>query len=931
MKAARLPLAALWLILLLRVPGPAGAQTGASIGGRVTELSTGRPVAGVTISVEGLSIQARTDTGGHYVLRTVPPGPQVLDARRIGFAVARVALTVPPDGSIVRDIQMAATALRMRDVQVTADPVGRARGELGTATVVNRQAIANQSATSLAGVLELVPGIPLTAPGLDNVQQVALRAVPTMNGTAERAGAFGTLIILDGVPLSNNTNLQTTGPRGEIIPKTSAGGGIDLRQIPAAALERVEVIRGVPSARYGDLTQGAIVIDTRAGVVAPEVVARYDPRTVEASVAGGMALAGSQQASITGDLARTQLSPGVGNADVWRANAQFAHRLSLGRVAADRAGSSGMVLDTRINLHQVYQNTPEQPAIAPGVFSTDRSGGLRLSERGRAGPTGGRHVEITASVEEEWQRTRAQALASRPAQPFTDATTPGRNVGHFVAGTYPALITLNGAPWHVYVRAEGVLPGGAFGADNTIRLGTELRREWNAGAGYDFDIEFPPQSQFNGVNGFDRPRRYDAIAPMATSAFYVDDRFMRALPAGMSLDLQAGLRTDALHAGSWWASSLRDAVVQPRVNAQLGLRPWLRLRGAWGRTAKVPSAADLYPAPQYYDLVNVNWYPPDSAERLAVLTTFIKDPTNPRLGFAVAHAAEAGVEIDLGRSGAALTLVGFHEVTTGGVAYTPDPSFLLREHFALTDSSTGTGRPPGYVTPAQSIDTVPIFIDRPENIDRTDSRGIEWTLSLPEIAAIRTRAELSGAWVKSKLSNDAMDLGQTPRIDEFQLDSTKARTPYWLGVVDRGERALATGRVIHHQADLGLVITGTIQYFITERRVQEGATDTLAWAGYVTRAGSVVPVPREQRGDPQYADLRQRRLTLLTSPNSPAPDWLLSLQVAKAILGEGRLSMYAFNALNRMGKPASDLRGARYFPPVRFGVDVTIPTAIFQR
>src|SRR5207244_5514747 len=121
-----------------------------------------------------------------------------------------------------------------------------------------------------------------------------------------------------------------------------------------------------------------------------------------------------------------------------------------------------------------------------------------------------------------------------------------------------------------------------LGASNTLRAGAEFKREWNAGSGYAFDVEFPPQVTFNGVNGFDRPRRFDNIPALATTAVYLDDRLVRAMPLGMFLELQSGLRVDALHRGAWWTSGARDAVVQPRMNVQLSPREWLRFRAAWG-------------------------------------------------------------------------------------------------------------------------------------------------------------------------------------------------------------------------------------------------------------------------------------------------------------------------------------------------------------
>jgi hypothetical protein len=312
-----------------------------------------------------------------------------------------------------------------------------------------------------------------------------------------------------------------------------------------------------------------------------------------------------------------------------------------------------------------------------------------------------------------------------------------------------------------------------------------------------------------------------------------------------------------------------------------------------------------------------------------VLTTVVRDPTNASLGFAEGHKAEVGVEADLG-PGAALSVVAFRDVTTGAVGYVAEPGFLLREHFALTDSTIGTGRPPDYIVPAYAIDTVPIFVDRPRNLHRIENRGLELTMTLPEIVPLQTKVELQAAWTVSRLANDALDFGASNRVSDFQLDSLRKRTPYWQGNRERGERALATARLIHHQPALGLVLTVTVQRFVRENTVQEGATDTLAWSGYVTRSGELVPIPPGRRGEPQFADLRRARFGLITVPQSPAPDWMLNVQVAKTVFEEGRLSFYAFNALDRLGQPETGLRTSRLFPRMRFGLELAVPTAALR-
>jgi len=900
----------------------------AEIAGRVYAAVTGAPVPGAQITVEGTALRAVTDSAGHYRLAGVPAGMQTLVVRRIGFALVRVTLTVPAGGAVTRDVALAESALRLPEITVTAEPAARARGELGTASVIDRDAIANQTASSLAGVLELVPGVLLQPPGLASVQQFAIRSVPTSSSTSLTAGgptagdlaSFGTLIVLDGVPLSNNANLQSLGPRGELqaLIGSTAGGGIDLRQIPATTIERVEVIRGIPSTRYGDLTQGVVVVETRAGEVAPALRASFDPSTLEGSFVGGRALGRARAVTLDANVAHTQIAPGRLDDDAWRFTGQLAHHITVG--GGDSA-HGGIELDTRVRFFQVNQDNPEQPEIVPGQAASNHDRGLRLLQRARLGREGGSRLTLTTSLEHTRRQSTAQFYLLRGAMPFTDRLTEGRQDGHFVLGSYLARVRLDGSEWHVYSRLEAERPLGLLGFDHTLRTGLELRREWNPGAGYQFDVEFPPQTTFNGVQGFDRPRRFDAIPPIATTGLYVDDRLVRTIGGNVGLEVQAGLRADLLHRGTTWLSGVRDGVLQPRLNAQLAPWPWLRLRAGAGRTAKTPSLGSLYPSPQYFDVVNVNYFANDSAERLAVLTTFIRDPTKADLGFSVGRKAEAGIEIASARGNAALSLVAFRDGTTGGVGFLEAPTFVLRERFTL--DSMPPGQPPRVVEPAAGVDTMPVLIDRPANILTLQSTGYEGTLVLPEIRPLRLTIAVQGAWTKTSFFQDGPDFGR--RFADFQLDPATPRSPYWESVTRKGTRALVTYRLIHHQPQLGLVVTAVIEHIMKEEREDVAATDTLAFAGYVTRTGQLVAVPPEQRADSQYMDLWTPRAGSFLVPTETPADWLLSVQVSKTLPLGGELRFSAFNILDRLGRIVP--RGQRTFPRLRFGIEVTMPLA----
>jgi hypothetical protein len=881
--------------------------------------------------VEGTALRAVADRDGQYRLIPVPPGPQVLLVRRIGFAPARVSVLVPATGTVERDITLAQHALELPEIQVTADVSGRARGEAGTTTVVEREAIAHQTAASVAQVLELLPGVPLAAPGLDGVQQFSLRTVPTGAATGTTLGgprsgdlaSLGTLVILDGVPLSNNANLQTTGPRGETRLTATGGAGVDLRQIPASTIERVETIRGIPSARYGDLTQGVIVVDTRAGSVTPEALARFDVRTLEASAVGGWRLSPAHTVTALVDLARTSISPGLTGENATRVTAHLAHRARAGRPALPEGDDTRPTFDTRASFFQLFQDNPERPEVEPGVLSSNRDRGMRLQERVRLPVGRAAALTVTAAADYTQRRSVSQAPRLRGATPFTDRLEEGRQTGRFVQGEYLSQFRLEGDEWRLYQRLEADAPASWFGFDHRLRAGAELRREWNAGPGYVFDIEFPPQVAYNGVQGYDRPRRFDAIPATATSALYLDDRLVRRLFGPATMELQAGLRLDALHSGAWWASGVHDAVLQPRVNLQLSPVSWLRFRGGWGHAAKAPTVSQLSPASQYFDVVNVNWYTNDPAERLALLTTFIRDPANPSLGFSVGHKREAGFELAWPRGDGALSVVAFRDRTTGGIGFRSEPTFLPRDHFDLTDSTIGTGRPPGIIEPASYTDTVPVLIDRPANILTLDNRGVEATLTLPVFRPLGLRLEVQGAWVKTKFLESAVDFGRT--FTDFQT-GTAARAPYWEGVTRTGQRAILTYRLVHHQPRFGLLFSVTVQHYAKDVLEDLAATDTLAFAGYVTRTGELVPVPPERRTDPEFADLRVPRAGIVTQARDAPHDWLASVQVSKTLPLGGELRFYAFNAEDRLGQfqPTTTAR-ARQLPSMRFGLELTMP------
>ncbi|MBN2601826.1 MAG: TonB-dependent receptor, partial [Candidatus Marinimicrobia bacterium] len=137
--------------------------------------------------------------------------------------------------------------------------------------------IEHMQATNLGDVLSLIPGVEKSRnPGLSSSNYVGIRAVATGAGNVDGLESFGTGIIVDGNELSNDAGLGSDGRIGR-----------DLRTLPADNLESVEVLAGIASAEYSNLSSGAVSVKTKTGVMAPKIKFKFNPDTKEASFIHG--------------------------------------------------------------------------------------------------------------------------------------------------------------------------------------------------------------------------------------------------------------------------------------------------------------------------------------------------------------------------------------------------------------------------------------------------------------------------------------------------------------------------------------------------------------------------------------------------------------------------------------------------------------------
>ena len=109
-------------ILLMIFPALLFAASG-KLSGVVLDASTGDPLIGVNVIIEGTTLGASTDIDGYYVILNVPAGNYNVNFNYIGYRSTTVEnVRVVPDITKRLDIDLEETSLELGEqIVVTAD------------------------------------------------------------------------------------------------------------------------------------------------------------------------------------------------------------------------------------------------------------------------------------------------------------------------------------------------------------------------------------------------------------------------------------------------------------------------------------------------------------------------------------------------------------------------------------------------------------------------------------------------------------------------------------------------------------------------------------------------------------------------------------------------------------------------------------------
>jgi TonB-linked SusC/RagA family outer membrane protein len=221
---------------------------------------SGEPIPGASVVIAGTTQGISTDVNGHFTLPNVKKGT-ILKISCIGYD----GLSVKWQGNAL-NIHLEENSTMLNGLVVTAMGIQRKEKSLTYATqkISGNDLLRVQDANFVNALQGRVSGATITpsAGGAGGASKILLR------GNKSILGNNAPLIVVDGIPMTNETNNQTSWGGGQALTYASSTEGADpLSMINPDDIESLNVLKGANAAAlYGSAAaNGVVMITTKKG------------------------------------------------------------------------------------------------------------------------------------------------------------------------------------------------------------------------------------------------------------------------------------------------------------------------------------------------------------------------------------------------------------------------------------------------------------------------------------------------------------------------------------------------------------------------------------------------------------------------------------------------------------------------------------------
>jgi len=865
------------------------AQTG-SLTGIIIDYKSQKPVEGVIVKIDNTPYSITTDKNGMYGFKDMPVGSYyIILIKKNYFSLVIPGIDIKKDHITKLNSELYAgnekefLFLEIGGIQVTADRELLSE-EPETVFKISSGEIEHMQANSLADVLDMIPGNEKTQNmGLQKSQRVGLRTFGTNGG--DNSALFGTKVIIDDVPQSNNANLQTgIGVNYGSSVQTTAETQIDLRQISAENIQDVKVISGSSSVEYGDQTQGLIIVRTKSFNIPTRIKLKTNPDTKEANLMGSFNLFNTafsynvnygysiRDIRIKGDEYHRINGMLKSQNYFSNDNGSFSQRFSYSRKIEDDNDASdpyGVKAYNRDH-HFSYSH------IFDYKFNKDANFYLRNY--------------INYITRNSWKHK----LESVDFAYVSTLKTDGIMEGILIDPVYASDVYTKGNEWSFGSKAKFTYRTFLGETLHRLLMGLEYQKDLNNGPGKTFDMLMPP----GGRLGW-RPRPFDNIPGVSQFSLFFEDRITGTyiLPyivyMGFRIDTYnpEGADFSNLFSNGDFIKSGQGTFFNPRLGIKIKPAKNTQVRFNYSKTSKTPPIASIYPENYYLDTYDYSTKYPDSI--ITLVNTQLMDRANPELKAYQSQKFELGVDQQISDIG--LSLVGYYQKTRNSILSTSIPFIYNRYNWPNWPDDSGKE---AFETVTTSTSSYSIK----RNLGWNEYYGLEFRLRTHRIKALNMRFAVNGQFKFVRFGKDYYkSYGSTRRYTGGDTLSSgwvapedMQVIPYYTPYSSWRQNVIVNYTVDYISNLLGIWFTLKAQQVFLEQSLS-AENPKLPADGYYKDYQNIAIT--EDQSALMELDRSYNELSTTINKSKP-PKWLFSLVVSKAIYKSAEVSFFVENILN---------------------------------
>lgn len=725
------------------------AQTDKATVEGVVRDSDGKPLSFATMFIAELGTGVSTDLEGKFRFTGTKGTEYTLNVSYLNHVDKEVKVKAGSPEPLV--IVLEEQSYELAEVVVMADY----KKNQGSTAVINQQALEHIQPTSVADVLSLIPGGLFRESSATGFNRISLRQSGSDDNTS-----LGMAVVMDGIP-QDNDGFRASIPglsTDEYSDRLGMNRGIDLKTLSTDHIRKIEIVKGISSAKLGNLSSGVIQTTSKIGITPAQLRMKVDPLTKLIYLGKGFRISPKMG----------YLHTGIDYTSVYddRRDPMSKYSRLTGQVTYNNSVDVGdKTLFLFFKLSEVYTlNQAKEDELTQDYNESFRNKYSRTGASFKAQMYDlGKivdNVEFIASADYTYDLIdRNRLVQTGTPLPSPLATEEGESEGIYLPSTYYSPFQIENKPLSLLTQlnAESLFETRSF--RHKVIYGLSWKRTKNYGEGVMVDMTRP---SYPGNNEYVRPVPNRSIPALSVGAAYAEEQLKHS-NRWFDFELNAGVRFTQMFNLDTKYTELRKLQVEPRINAALSFNIDLAggkslrnmFRFGFGQENKLPTLDYIYPDRVYKDMIVLNAYTKqDDPFNHLITYTKIYDVTNNSLRPNRNTKYEAGWDVEY--EGYSLSLTFFKEHSDRGFESVAEYSPVRYTRYVdPIDGQPIVGRRPekeDYVA-----DPYATFVDMDivRNSMKVEKKGLEYLLRFPKIIPLSTTVEINGAYYDTRYSSGA--------------------------------------------------------------------------------------------------------------------------------------------------------------------------------